>query len=146
MKERYATAETSQRCLLLCKSLLRFYDFWLSVFLIITSCGALGVKEFMLQFRAPVWKRRRTTYSRTLCVQRGDITPGKVTISSLFQLSSLLLNPTAHLTPVLRWGLQFSDTFSLFVFDLLVSSLIILYYSVLSCIPLPYLLHLFVSP
>jgi len=56
-----------------------FYDFWLSVFHIITPCIALGVKELMLQFQAPVQKRRKTTYLRGLCVQRGDITPGKVT-------------------------------------------------------------------
>jgi len=54
-----------------------FYDFWLSVFHIVTSCGALGVKELMLQVRAPVQKRR-TTFPRGLCVQRGDKAPGKV--------------------------------------------------------------------
>ena len=43
----------------------------------------------MLQFRAPARKRRRSTYPRTLCVQRGDITPGKVKRSSLFN-SALL--------------------------------------------------------
>jgi len=42
-----------------------FYDFWLSVFHIITSCSALGVKELMLQFWASVWKRR-TTYPERL--------------------------------------------------------------------------------
>jgi len=74
------------------KNLVMVYDFWLSVFHIITSCSALGVKELMLQFQAPVW-RRRTTYPRTLCIQRGDITPGKVTRPSLF---SLALLPAAH--------------------------------------------------
>jgi len=59
--------------------MLRFYDFWLSVFHIITSCSALRVKELMLQFRAPVQKRRTTPYPRGLFVQRGDTTPGKVT-------------------------------------------------------------------
>jgi len=43
-----------------------FYDFWLLVFHIITSCSALGVKVLMLQFRAPVRKRRRTTFPRRL--------------------------------------------------------------------------------
>ena len=43
-----------------------------------TSCSALRVKELMLQFWAPV-RKRRTTYTRGLCVQRGDITSGKVT-------------------------------------------------------------------
>jgi len=61
------------------KGLSWFYDFWLLVFHIITSCSALGVKELMLQFWATVRKRRRTIYPRGLCVQRGDITPGKVT-------------------------------------------------------------------
>jgi len=37
----------------------------------------------MLQFQAPVWKRR-TTYPRGLYIQRGDITPGKVRRPSLF--------------------------------------------------------------
>ena len=55
-----------------------FYDFWLLVFHIITSCSALGGKVLMLQFWAPVQKRR-TTYPRGLCSQRGDITSGKVT-------------------------------------------------------------------
>jgi len=49
------------------------------VFHIITSCSALGVKELMLQFWAPVQKRRRTTYPRGFCSQRGEKTPGKVT-------------------------------------------------------------------
>jgi len=56
-----------------------FYDFWVLVFHIITACSALEVKELMLQFWAPVQKRRRTTYPRGLCGQRGDTTPGKVT-------------------------------------------------------------------
>jgi len=60
-------------------SLSWFYDFWLSVFHIITSCSALGFKVLMLQFWASVQKRRRTTYPRGLCGQRGDITSGKVT-------------------------------------------------------------------
>ena len=55
-----------------------FYDFWLLVFHIITSCSALGVKVLMLQFQAPV-RKRRTTYPRGLCSQRGDITSGKDT-------------------------------------------------------------------
>jgi len=41
-----------------------FYDFGLLVFHIITSCTALGVKVLMLQFRAPIQKRRRTTFPR----------------------------------------------------------------------------------
>jgi len=54
------------------------YDFWVSVFHIITSRSALGVKELMLQFWAPVLKRR-TTYPRVLFGQRGDKALGKVT-------------------------------------------------------------------
>jgi len=61
------------------KTLSWFYDFWLSLFQIIISCSAMGVKELMIQFWAPVQKRRRTTYPRRLCIQRGHITPGKVT-------------------------------------------------------------------
>ena len=60
-----------------------FYDFWLLVFHIITLCSALGVKELMLQFRAPVWKRR-TTYPRWHCGKTGDITSGKVTWCPFF--------------------------------------------------------------
>jgi len=56
-----------------------FYDFWLLVFYIITSCSALGVKVLILQFWVPVRKRRRATYPRGLCSQRGDIPSGKVT-------------------------------------------------------------------
>ena len=55
-----------------------FYDFWLLVFHIITSCSALGVKALMLQFWAPV-RKKRTTFPRGLYSQRGDITSGKVT-------------------------------------------------------------------
>jgi len=55
-----------------------FYDFWLLVLHIITSCSALGIKVLMLQFQAPVWKRR-PTHPRGLCGQREDVTSGKVT-------------------------------------------------------------------
>jgi len=44
-----------------------FHDFWLSVFHITTSCSVLGVKEQMLYFRVPVWKRRRTMFPKSLC-------------------------------------------------------------------------------
>ena len=112
-----------------------FMILWLSVFHLITSC-ALRVKRLMLQFWAPVQKRR-TTYSRELCVQRGDITTGKVTRCHFYlQLSSLLPNLTTHLTSVVWWGFQFSGTLSVTIFDLLASVLIILYYSMLSCIPI----------
>ena len=40
--------------------------FLLSVFHIITSCSALGVKELMLQFWVPTFQKRRTTYPRGL--------------------------------------------------------------------------------
>jgi len=43
-----------------------FYDFRLVVFHITTPCSALGVKELILQFWAPVCKRGRTTYPRRL--------------------------------------------------------------------------------
>ena len=36
-----------------------FYDFWLLVLHIITSCSALGIKVLMLQFRAPVPEEKR---------------------------------------------------------------------------------------
>ena len=94
-----------------------FYNFLLLVFHIITSCSVLGVKELMLQFWAPVQKRR-TTFPRTLCIQRGDITPGIVTTPSLFWLSSLLLVLTAHIATALVQGLQLLDTLSLIIFDL----------------------------
>jgi len=115
-----------------------FYDFWLSVFHIITSCSALGFKELMLQFRAPVPKRRGTTYPRRLCIQREDKIPGKITRPSLFWLSSLLLDPSVRLTSVLWWGLSTFWTLSLIIFDLLASVLIILYYRVLSCVLTPH--------
>ena len=111
-----------------------FHDFWLLVFHIITSCSALKVKELMLQFQASVQKRRKTTLPRGLCGQRGDITSGKVTCY-LF-LPSVLI-PNACITSALLWGLQLSDTPSL-IFDLFASILIMLYYSLLSCIPIPY--------
>ena len=60
-----------------------FYDFWLLAFHIITSCSALGSKELMLQFWAPVWERR-TTYPGRLRSQKGDITPGKITWCPFF--------------------------------------------------------------
>jgi len=82
-----------------------FYDFWLLVFHTVTSCSTLGVKELMFQFQVPVRKRRRTTYSRGLCIQRGDITPGKGMRPSLF--SSALLpaarpDCTSHLSVMVR--------------------------------------------
>ena len=43
-----------------------FYDFWLSVFHIVTSCSVLGVKEQPLQYRVLVRKRIRTTFPRRL--------------------------------------------------------------------------------
>jgi len=49
------------------------------VFHIITSCGALGVKEFMLQFWVPVPEEKKNYIP-----QRGDKTPGKVKRPSLF--------------------------------------------------------------
>jgi len=125
--------------------MLWFYNFWLSVFHIKTSCSALGVKELMLRFEAPV-RKRRTTYPRRLCIQRGDITPGKVARPSLFWFSSLLFDPTECLTSALWWGLSISWTLSLIIFDLLASIIIILYYSVLSCFLIPYLVNYFVSP
>ena len=121
-----------------------FYDFWLWVFHIITSCSALGVKELLFQFCAPVWKRR-TTYPRTLCIQRRDITPGKVIRPSLFRLSSsLLLILTTRLTCSSVRPSNFGHF--LIIFDLLASILIVLHYSVLSCILIPYLVNYFVSP
>ena len=44
----------------------RFFDFWLSVFHIITSCSVLGVKEQMISFRVLVQKRRTTVPRRLL--------------------------------------------------------------------------------
>ena len=35
-----------------------FYDFWLSVFHITTSCSALEVKVLMLQFQVPVLEEK----------------------------------------------------------------------------------------
>ena len=46
-----------------CVMVLRFL---LLVFHIITSCSALGVKELVLQFWAPVWKRKITKFPRGL--------------------------------------------------------------------------------
>jgi len=71
------------------------------VFQIITSCSALGVKVLILQFRAPVQKRR-TTFPRGLCVQRGDISfRGSPDLPFFGSLSSLMLDPSAHLTSAL---------------------------------------------
>ena len=61
-----------------------FYDFWLLVFHIITSCSALGVKELMLQFWVPVPEEKKNYVPRGLCIQKGDKTAGKVTRPSFF--------------------------------------------------------------
>ena len=123
--------------------MLWFYNFWLSVFHIKTPCSALGGKELMLQFQAPVW--RRTTHPRKLCIQRGAINLNKVTKSSLF--SGLLFaaqpNCASHLNIMVSRSVL---TLSLIIFDLLPSVLIILYYIMLSCILIPYLANQFVSP
>jgi len=67
----------------------------------------------------------------------GDITPGKVMEPSLFS-SALLPGDQAyrasHLSVTVR-------PLSLIIVDLLASILIILYYSVLSCILIPYLVN-----
>jgi len=92
---------------------------------------------------APVQKRR-TTYPGGFAF-REEIQPlaRSPEVPFFLQISSLLLDPTARLTSALWWGLQFSDTLSLII---LTSILIILYYSVLSCLPILYLLNDFVSP
>ena len=123
-----------------------FYDFWLTVLHIITSCSALGVKVLMFLFQVPAQKRR-TTHLRGLFVQRGDITPGKITWGPF--VFPLALLPAAH--PDRRHHLSTTVRptafrYSLIIFDLLASILIILYYSVLSCIPISYLVNQYVSP
>ena len=114
----------------------QFYDFWLLVFNIITSCSALGVKVLILQFRAAVRKRRRTTFPRGLCGQRGETTSGKVT----WCFSSLGSHPDRmhRLSTTVR-PMAFIRSFSHYIW--LASILIILYYSALSCIPIPYLIN-----
>ena len=118
-----------------------FYDFWLLAFHIITSCSALGSKELMLQFWAPVWERR-TTYPGRLCSQKGDITPGKITWCPFFFSSALL--PAARPDHTHRCSATVRPTalrYSLIIFDLLASVIIIWYYNVLSCILIPYLVN-----
>jgi len=45
-----------------------FYDVWLLVFHIITSCSAQGVKELMLQCRVPVpGEKNNYIPQRTVC-------------------------------------------------------------------------------
>jgi len=50
-----------------------FYDFWLLVFHIITSCSALGVKVLMLQFQVPVLEKKtvpqKTVHSDVISAQ-----------------------------------------------------------------------------
>jgi len=57
----------------------------------------------MIHFQAPVWERR-TTFPRTLCVQRGDITPGQVMKPSFFSPLLLVARPNCipHLCVVVR--------------------------------------------
>ena len=43
------------------------YDIWLSVFHIIRSCSALGVKELMIQFQVPVPEKKNYILQRNLC-------------------------------------------------------------------------------
>jgi len=49
-----------------CEAVSWFYDFWFSVFHIITSCNALGVKELMLQVWLPVPEEENYILQRTL--------------------------------------------------------------------------------
>lgn len=56
-------------------------------------------------FQVPVWKRRRNTYPRRLCIQRRDITPGKVTWCPFLLLALLPAawpNCTSHLSVTVR--------------------------------------------
>jgi len=101
-----------------------FCDFWLSVFHIIASCGALRVKELMFEVWVPVPEDKNYIPQRTLVSERQSPWQGHET-----RLFSLLLILTACLTSALEQGLQFLDT--LIEFDLLASILIVLYYIVL---------------
>jgi len=129
-----------------------FYDFWLSVFLIITSCSALGVKELMLQFQAPVQKRTTTFSRRLFTILLPFLLRGSTYKASVGHLTPLfLIVRLSHccLSRLHAIGLgpsTFSDTLSLIIVDLLASILIILYCSVLSCIPVLYLVSWFISP
>jgi len=79
--------------------------FLLLVFHIITSCKARGIKELILQFcgLTTFWipgsqKRRRTTYPRRLCIQRGRyIMEEVVGLSCLLPGSVWLCSPAMHL-------------------------------------------------
>ena len=130
-----------------------FYDFWLSVFHIITPCSALGVKELMLQLLTPVRKRRRATFPRRLftvllsSLLRGNRYKALVGhLMSIFSIVRLSRCCSSQPHAISARPSAFLDTLSLIIFDLSASTLIILYYSVLSCIPIPYLVNLFVSP
>jgi len=76
-------------------------------------------------------------------VVREEIEPLAKSPDVLFSLGSHP-NHTHHLSTTVR-PTAFRYSFS-HIFDLLASILIILYYSVLSCIPIPYLVKWFVSP
>ena len=127
-----------------------FYDFWFSVFYIITSCSALGVKELMLQVQVRVPEEKnyyipqRTLHSSDIISAQGKQIKALVGhLTFPFDHQAHLI-PTACLVTALEQSLWLSDT--LIIFDLLAPILIILYYSVLSCIPISYLVNQFVSP
>ena len=124
-----------------------FYDFWSLVFHIITSCSALGVKELMLQFWAPVQKRRTTFPRRLFTVLFSFLLRGntyKALVGYLISLFSIIRLSCCCLSRPHAISVRpsdFSDTLFLIIFDLLTSILIILHYGVLSCIPIPCLVN-----
>ena len=54
------------------------------------------LKSSCSSYRYLSQKRRRTTYPRGLCIQSGDITPGKVTWCPFLLSDSWVLLPAAH--------------------------------------------------
>jgi len=115
-----------------------FYDFELSVFHIITSCSALGVKELMLQFHGLLlfpgtWFSEEKNYITQGTLHFGS--EGKRKLFAHHEQCSLF--PSAGLSKMCSLDcstisirvrpLLFLDTVS-FLFDLLASTLIILYY------------------
>ena len=100
------------------------------------------------EFQVPVQKRRRTTYPRRLCIQRGDITPDKVTRPSLFFISPPCCSTRPHVSPQ-----RYSEAFlpfehSHYIWFITISSNYIILKCVIlhSDIPIPRLVNQFVSP
>lgn len=101
-----------------------YYDIWL--FHIITSCSALGVKELMVQFQSPVWKRRTTIPRRLFTVLLPFLLRGNTYKALVGHLTSLfsIVRPSCYClsqphTISVRPSVFFSYTLSLYLIYLL---------------------------